>query len=512
MRARCVPPSPPAQLRPFTTRTLPRPITLSDTARSFGLVGALEKPPEGGDVSLGTALNCVERMFLGALRFFSAWYAATCGGYYLLVAIIHDFASQALGAALYGPIKTPAMVWAAALVTPFVVAGVLTIRDLLRQIYAVKSPCVKVASVVLVLVFMMLLNMLTWSVVTVLPAVVFSPGYIEVILPATRFLIFGCVNSIAFTISPSRTTEVTPSPTGVFCPRRWLPFLVFVAVVSMMIKPGGRPSRVALLYDKYFGLSGEVSHRFLAPCTQATTTASLPGPVDQPPCHNPRHAQFFHYKVIAFQYCTVLLQALAKLPMLGALVTNHPIGGTIGLGRKGEGEPNANYFWFYGGVLLINAVYPSLLLVSSRCSTPQPHTCPHAPQSAPSLLLTPPITCLRHPCPSPLSPMSAAQTWRDVRVQRNAVSIFGEFKILTLYPQSHIHAFVHLAQFCQSLLLLPSLPLLQHVCADAVLDLCYSFVYFQIMIRNGIASTTLPVDVLGYLSAFTPAMVSTHRH
>ena len=80
-------------------------------------------------------------------------------------------------------------------------------------------------------------------------------------------------------------------------------------------KPRRKQSRTALLYNKYFGLKGEL----------------------------------FGWKVLATQSATVLLQAFTKLPLLSAMTGQH-------------GAVDKKIFWFFLATLVVNCLYPCLLL------------------------------------------------------------------------------------------------------------------------------------------------------
>ena len=107
-------------------------------------------------------------------------------------------------------------------------------------------------------------------------------------------------------------------------------YLLHVAAAAASLRWGaGRKrktrSRVAMLYDRYLGIDG----------------------------------QFFVWKVLAMQSFTILLQAPAKLPTLGAAVWLS--------GASGHGTYNSAlkpFFWLFLGALVVNALYPSFLL---RC-------------------------------------------------------------------------------------------------------------------------------------------------
>ena len=110
----------------------------------------------------------------------------------------------------------------------------------------------------------------------------------------------------------------------------WLfvvPCLAAAAAVSL--RRGRRKthvSRVALLYEKYLGLRG----------------------------------LYYRWKILGLQYATVILQAVTKLPDMGALVwtqshfQHNPI---IDL----DGAPSAPAYWFFFIMLTINALYPGAL-------------------------------------------------------------------------------------------------------------------------------------------------------
>ena len=58
--------------------------------------------------------------------------------------------------------------------------------------------------------------------------------------------------------------------------------------------------------------------------------------------------QYFQYKVLVFQWMVVLLQSVAKLPVLAAIVIARPRGGTRGLADPEDddhGYLTADYFW-----------------------------------------------------------------------------------------------------------------------------------------------------------------------
>ena len=74
-------------------------------------------------------------------------------------------------------------------------------------------------------------------------------------------------------------------------------------------------NRVSLLYDRHFGLNGDM----------------------------------FIWKVTLLQFSTVLLQATGKLQIMGAAASL-------------EGRSSAGVFWLFLSVMLINAIYPSLFL------------------------------------------------------------------------------------------------------------------------------------------------------
>jgi len=93
-------------------------------------------------------------------------------------------------------------------------------------------------------------------------------------------------------------------------------------------------SRIALLYHKFFGLNGK----------------------------------YFALKVQVSQMMSVVLQAWTKLPLLGAFVSVHPrLGPVSDIGYveyydKG-GSPSAPIFWTILAALIVNAIYPMVLLV-----------------------------------------------------------------------------------------------------------------------------------------------------
>lgn len=118
----------------------------------------------------------------------------------------------------------------------------------------------------------------------------------------------------------------------------WTPGLIAYAwATAPSAAAADRPivrSRVALLYDKYFGLNGE----------------------------------YFGLKVQASQLLSVVLQAWTRLPLLGAFVSVHPrLGPFADLGfveyYDEGGSPSAPIFWTIFAALVVNALYPAVLLV-----------------------------------------------------------------------------------------------------------------------------------------------------
>jgi hypothetical protein len=106
-----------------------------------------------------------------------------------------------------------------------------------------------------------------------------------------------------------------------------VPCLAAAAAVSLRRR--GRKthvSRVALLYQKYLGLRG----------------------------------MYYRWKILGLQYATVILQAFAKLPEMGALVsTQSHFGDNAVVDLKGAPSPPA--YWFFFVMLTINALYPGAL-------------------------------------------------------------------------------------------------------------------------------------------------------
>ena len=118
----------------------------------------------------------------------------------------------------------------------------------------------------------------------------------------------------------------------------WTPGLIAYAwATAPSAAAADRPivrSRVALLYDKYFGLNGE----------------------------------YFGLKVQASQLLSVVLQAWTRLPLLGAFVSVHPrLGPFADIGYveyyDEGGSPSAPIFWTIFAALVVNALYPAVLLV-----------------------------------------------------------------------------------------------------------------------------------------------------
>ena len=110
----------------------------------------------------------------------------------------------------------------------------------------------------------------------------------------------------------------------------WLfvvPCLAAAAAVSL--RRGRRKthvSRVALLYEKYLGLRG----------------------------------LYYRWKILGLQYLTILLQAVTKLPDVGALVwtqSHFQYSPLVDLG----GAPSAPAYWFFFIMLAINSLYPGAL-------------------------------------------------------------------------------------------------------------------------------------------------------
>ena len=111
----------------------------------------------------------------------------------------------------------------------------------------------------------------------------------------------------------------------------WLfivPCLAAAAAISLRRgrKKLRRASRVALLYERYLGLRG----------------------------------LYYRWKILGLQYLTVLLQAVTKLPDVGALVWTQSHFQHSALVDFG-GAPSAPAYWFFFVMLTINSLYPGAL-------------------------------------------------------------------------------------------------------------------------------------------------------
>ena len=181
---------------------------------------------------------------------------------------------------------------------------------------------------------MVALRDLLRQVATTYAAAPFLKRAIQVVVAALLWLIT-VVMVVPFLENPNATGEARVGLSGVILV--WTPGVLAYAWATVPSAAAiGRPierSRVALLYDKYFGLNGK----------------------------------YFGLKVRGTQLLSITLQAWTKLPLLGAFVSVHPrLGPFAHLGAveyyDEGGSPSAPIFWVVFAALVVNALYPAVLL------------------------------------------------------------------------------------------------------------------------------------------------------
>jgi len=198
-----------------------------ELVRSLELEDELEASTTLAD--LAGSCSPATRVALGVLRFFVAVMASVISADYIVFGVLYDSgeSTRYLGAMVFGAVDTPGLLFSAFQASPFALVAVVALRDLLRQVattYAA-APCRKrtIQAVVAALLWL-------------LTAVVTVPFLTNpVIKDVSRLALLGVIVV-------------------------WTPGVVAYAwATAPSTAAADRPierSRVALLYDKYFGLNG----------------------------------------------------------------------------------------------------------------------------------------------------------------------------------------------------------------------------------------------------------------
>ena len=193
--------------------------------RSLDLEGDLEATPTRL-TDLADACSFTTRVVLGILRFVTATFSSLIGALYIAFGICYDSdgVARSVGTLVFGDVEVPGLLFTAFLAPPFAVVAVVALRDLVRQVATVYAdkPCQKRAIQLFVVGMHMVILQ---TVVLVFASNPVSPG--ALVLPFVGAWVLA-VSAFAWATVPANMNKVT------------------------------RRSRLALLYDKYFGLNGQV--------------------------------------------------------------------------------------------------------------------------------------------------------------------------------------------------------------------------------------------------------------
>ena len=196
--------------------------------RSLDLEGDLEATPTRL-TDLADACSPAKRVVLGILRFVTATFSSLIGALYIAFGVCYssDGIARSIGTLVFGDVEVPGLLFAAFLAPPFAMVAVVALRDLVRQVATVYAdkPCQKRA-------IQLTVAGLFWlaSAMIVVPFLAnpVTQGFVQIHFMSILFV--------------------------------WSPALIIYAWATV---PGNmnavtKRSRLRLLYDKYFGLNGQV--------------------------------------------------------------------------------------------------------------------------------------------------------------------------------------------------------------------------------------------------------------
>ena len=195
--------------------------------RSLDLEGDLEATPTRL-TDLADACSPTTHVVLGGLRLVTATFSSLVATLYIAFGLFYDDdTTNFVGVWVYGDANVSGVFFAAFLAPPFAAVAVVALRDLLRQVATVyvEAPCQKRA-------IQLMLVGLFW----LASAMILVPFYNN---PIARALVQYSVMPMLFVWSPAL-------------------ILYAWATVPTDMNAVMKRSRLGLLYDKYFGLNGQV--------------------------------------------------------------------------------------------------------------------------------------------------------------------------------------------------------------------------------------------------------------